>query len=44
MTGDITDVDLAEAVTNLEQVQLSVQASAQVFASLRGSSLLDILT
>jgi flagellar hook-associated protein 3 FlgL len=43
MTGDITDVDLAEAVTKLEQVQLSVQASAQVFASLRGSSLLDIL-
>jgi len=44
MTGDITDVDLAEAITKLEQVQLSVQASAQVFASLRGSSLLDILS
>ncbi|MBN9319001.1 MAG: flagellin [Caulobacterales bacterium 68-7] len=43
MTGDITDVDLAEAVSKLEQVQLSMQAAAQVFSSLRSSSLLDIL-
>ena len=43
MTGDIVNVDLAEAISKLEQVQISMQAAAQVFASLRSSSLLDIL-
>ncbi|MBO9709183.1 MAG: flagellin [Caulobacter sp.] len=43
MVGGITDVDMAEAVTRLQAAQLSVQASAQVFASLQNSSLLNVL-
>lgn len=39
-----TDVDMAQAITELQQAQLSVQASAQVIAQLRGLSLLDILS
>jgi len=39
-----TDVDMAEAITRLQQAQLSVQASAQVIGQLRGLSLLDILS
>ena len=39
-----TDVDMAEAITKLQQAQLSVQASAQVIAQLRGVSLLDMLS
>jgi len=38
-----TDVDMAEAITKLQQAQLSVQASAQVISQLRGLSLLDLL-
>lgn len=38
-----TDVDMAEAITQLQQAQLSVEASAQVIAQLRGVSLLDLL-
>jgi flagellar hook-associated protein 3 FlgL len=34
---------MAEAITKLQQAQLSVQASAQVIGQLRGVSLLDIL-
>lgn len=41
--GKRTDVDMAEAITRLQQAQLSVQASAQVIAQLRGVSLLDLL-
>lgn len=41
--GKRTDVDMAEAITKLQQAQLSVQASAQVIAQLRGVSLLDLL-
>jgi flagellar hook-associated protein 3 FlgL len=44
LLGARTDVDPAEAVTKLQQAQLVVQASAQVFASLRGSTLVDLLT
>ena len=44
MVGDITNVNMAEALTKLEQAQLSVQAAAQVFQTLRGSSLLAILS
>ena len=44
MVGDITNINMAEALTKLEQAQLSVQAAAQVFQSLRGSSLLEILS
>jgi len=43
MVGGITDVDLAEAITRMEAAQLAVQASAQVFASLQNSSLLNVL-
>lgn len=43
MIGDITDADLAEAASNLEQATLSLQASTQVFLSLKESSLLNVL-
>lgn len=43
LIADRTDVDMAEAITKLQQAQLSVQASAQVIAQLRGISLLDLL-
>lgn len=43
MVGGITDVDMAEAITRLESAKLAVQASAQVFASLQNSSLLNVL-
>lgn len=43
MIGDITDADMAAAVTRLEQAQLSVQAAAQVFSTLKESSLLNLL-
>lgn len=43
MMGGLTDVDMAEAVSRLQQAQLSVQAAAQVFVSLNGSSLLNVL-
>jgi len=39
-----TDVDMAEAISDLQQAQMSVQASAQVIAQLRGISLLDLLS
>jgi flagellar hook-associated protein 3 FlgL len=34
---------MAEAITRLESAKLAVQASAQVFASLQNSSLLNVL-
>jgi flagellar hook-associated protein 3 FlgL len=40
---DIAEVDMAEAISRLEQAQTALQASAQVFATLRGSSLLEML-
>jgi len=43
MVGGITDVDMAEAATNLEAAGISVQAAAQVFMSLQQSSLLNLL-
>jgi len=43
LMGNITNVDMAEAITRLQQAQLSVQASAQVFTALQGSSLLALL-
>jgi flagellar hook-associated protein 3 FlgL len=43
MMGDITDANMAEAVTRMEQAQLSVQAAAQVFTTLKESSLLNLL-
>ncbi len=43
MVGAITDADMPAAITRLEQAQVAVQASAQVFNMLKQSSLLDIL-
>lgn len=43
MMGEITDADMAEAATKLEQAGISVQAAAQVLLSLQNSSLLAIL-
>lgn len=43
MIGDITDVDLAEAATNLTQAQQAVQAASHVFVTLRDTSLLNFL-
>lgn len=43
LTGEITDVNMPEAVSRLQAAQLSVQAAAQVFQTLNGSTLLDIL-
>jgi flagellar hook-associated protein 3 FlgL len=39
----ITDVDMAAAITRLTQAQTAVQASAQVYSSLKDSSLLNYL-
>ncbi|HTI66850.1 MAG TPA: flagellin [Caulobacteraceae bacterium] len=41
--GDMTDVDMSAAVSRLQLAQTAVQASAQVFATLQGSSLLNVL-
>lgn len=43
MIGDIVDADMTQAVSNLQQAQISVQAAAQVFIALKESSLLNIL-
>lgn len=43
MLGGLTDVDLAEAATRLQLSQVAVQAAAQVFQTLQGSSLLNVL-
>jgi len=43
MIGNITNVDMAEAISRLELAQFAVQASAQVFVTLRNSSLLNYL-
>lgn len=42
--GDITDVNMAKAAADLSQAQNAVQASAQVFLTLKGMSLLNYLT
>lgn len=41
--GDITDVNMAQAASDLTQAQSAVQASAQVFLALKGMSLLNYL-
>lgn len=41
--GDITDADMAEAISQLEQAQLAVQSAAHVFTALQESSLLNVL-
>ncbi len=41
--GDIEDVDLAEAITRLNQQQLALEASYQVFSTLNRITLLDFI-
>ncbi|HEY4029463.1 MAG TPA: flagellin [Caulobacteraceae bacterium] len=41
--GDITDVNTAQAASDLTQAQNALQASAQVFLTLKGMSLLNYL-
>ena len=43
MIGGITDVDMAQASSQLSQAQVALQASAHVFASLQNTSLLNYL-
>jgi flagellar hook-associated protein 3 FlgL len=43
LIGDITNVDLAKASSDLSQAQLAVQASSRVFESLQSTSLLSVL-
>ena len=43
MVGGITDDDMAQAISRLQQAQTTVQASAQVFSTLSQSSLLELL-
>lgn len=43
LISDKVDVNMAEAYTRLEQADIAVQASAQVVANLRTTSLLDLL-
>ena len=42
--GDLTNVDQAAAATKLQLAQTALQASAQVFSSLQGTSLLNTLS
>jgi flagellar hook-associated protein 3 FlgL len=42
--GDLTNVDQAAAATKLQLAQTALQASAQVFSSLKGTSLLSTLS
>jgi flagellar hook-associated protein 3 FlgL len=43
LIGNVTDANLAQASTNLQQAQLSIQAAGQVFQALNNSSLLNSL-
>ena len=43
LVGNITDPNLAQASTNLQQAQLSIEAAGQVFQALNNSSLLSSL-
>lgn len=43
LIGDITNVDLPKASSDLAQAQLTVQASSRVFEALQSSSLLAVL-
>jgi flagellar hook-associated protein 3 FlgL len=43
MIGDITDADMGQAATQLQMAQMAVQASAHVFQTLQGASLLSLL-
>ncbi len=43
MIADIEEVDMAEAITRMQNSELALQASAKAFASIQGLSLLDYL-
>lgn len=43
LIGDRTDADMAQAVTDLQMSQFSIQASAQVISQLQSTSLLNLL-
>lgn len=43
MMGDITDADMAKAAADLQMAQTSFAAAAQVFQTLKNSSLLNLL-
>jgi flagellar hook-associated protein 3 FlgL len=43
MIGDIAGANVAQATANLQQAQLAIQASAQVFLALQSSSLLAVM-
>ncbi len=42
--GDMTEVDMADAVSRLQLAQTALQASTQAFSVLHGSTLLDLLS
>jgi flagellar hook-associated protein 3 FlgL len=44
MIGNITDSNLAQASTDLQQAQLSIQATGEVLLALKSSSLLNLLS
>jgi flagellar hook-associated protein 3 FlgL len=44
LIGNLTEADLAQATTNLQQAGLSIQAAGQVFQALNNSSLLSSLS
>jgi flagellar hook-associated protein 3 FlgL len=44
LVGNITNTNMAQAAAGLQQAQMAVQASAQAFLALQGSSLLNVLT
>jgi flagellar hook-associated protein 3 FlgL len=44
LIGNVTDANLAQATTNLQQAQLAIQAAGQVFQSLNATSLLSSLS
>lgn len=42
--GDMTNVDMTDAISRLQLAQVATQASAQVFATLNSTSLLNLLS
>jgi flagellar hook-associated protein 3 FlgL len=44
LVGNITDANVGQATTNLQQAQLSIEAAGQVFQALNASSLLNSLS
>jgi flagellar hook-associated protein 3 FlgL len=44
MIGNVAAANVAQATANLQEAQLAIQASAQVFLALQNTSLLNVLT